>query len=85
MLYLLAQVHQQAPIQTLDWVGTSMGGLIGLGVLGTPGLPLPVPVRRLVLNDVGPVIQWQALQRIGSYLGNSVFLPTCRRQRMRCG
>ncbi|MBP6535155.1 MAG: alpha/beta hydrolase [Xylophilus sp.] len=69
MLYLLAQVHQQAPIQTLDWVGTSMGGLIGLGVLGTPGLPLPVPVRRLVLNDVGPVIQWQALQRIGSYLG----------------
>jgi pimeloyl-ACP methyl ester carboxylesterase len=30
-----------------------------------------VPVRRLVLNDVGPVIQWQVLQRIGTYLGNS--------------
>ena len=34
-------------------------------------LPLPVPVRRLVLNDVGPAIQWQALQRIGTYLGNT--------------
>jgi pimeloyl-ACP methyl ester carboxylesterase len=28
-------------------------------------------VRRLVLNDVGPVIQWTALQRIGTYLGNT--------------
>ena len=69
MLALLAQVHQQAPITTLDWVGTSMGGLIGMGIAGQPGLPLPVPVRRLVLNDVGPVIQWEALQRIGLYLG----------------
>ena len=63
MLALLAQLHQQAPITTLDWVGTSMGGLIGMGITGQPGLPLPMPVRRLVLNDVGPVIQWQALQR----------------------
>jgi len=62
-------LHQQAPITTLDWVGASMGGLIGMGITGQPGLPLPVPVRRLVLNDVGPVIQWQALQRIGQYLG----------------
>ena len=69
MLCLLAQVHAEAAIQTLDWFGTSMGGLIGLALLGSPGLPLPVPVRRFVLNDVGPVIQWQALQRIGSYLG----------------
>lgn len=69
MLSMVAQLHQQAPITTLDWVGTSMGGLIGMGITGQPGLPLPVPVRRLVLNDVGPVIQWQALQRIGQYLG----------------
>ena len=69
MLALLAQLHQQGPIATLDWIGTSMGGLIGMAVTGQPGLPLPVPVRRLVLNDVGPVIQWQALQRIGQYLG----------------
>ena len=69
MLALLAHLHQQAPIATLDWVGTSMGGLIGMGIAGQPGLPMPAPVRRLVLNDVGPSIQWEALQRIGLYLG----------------
>lgn len=71
MLAMLAQLHAQAPMTRLDWVGTSMGGLIGMVVAGQPGLPLPVPIRKLVLNDVGPVVQWQALQRIGTYLGKS--------------
>lgn len=71
MLALLGQMHGQAPITTLDWVGTSMGGLIGIAVAGTPQLPLPVPVRRLVLNDVGPVLERSALQRIGAYLGRT--------------
>jgi pimeloyl-ACP methyl ester carboxylesterase len=71
MLSLLAHLHGQSPIATLDWIGTSMGGLIGLVVCGQPGLPLPVAVRRLVLNDVGPALQWQAIQRIGAYLGQS--------------
>ena len=71
MLSLLAHVHAQSPIGTLDWVGTSMGGLIGIVVCGQPGLPLPVPVRKLVLNDVGPALQWQAIERIGAYLGKS--------------
>jgi pimeloyl-ACP methyl ester carboxylesterase len=71
MLAMLAQLHAQAPIKALDWLGTSMGGLIGMGICGTPNLPLPVPVRRLVLNDVGPVIEWQAIQRIGAYLGKA--------------
>jgi pimeloyl-ACP methyl ester carboxylesterase len=65
MLALLAQLKPR----TLDWVGTSMGGLIGLLICGQPELPLPVPVRRLVLNDVGPVLEWASLQRIGEYLG----------------
>ena len=68
MLALLAELKPQ----TLDWVGTSMGGLIGLLISGQPQLPLTAPVRRLVLNDVGPVIEWQALQRIGEYLGQPV-------------
>jgi pimeloyl-ACP methyl ester carboxylesterase len=72
MLALLAQLHAQAPISTLDWVGTSMGGLIGMAISGQPGLPLPAPVRRLVLNDVGPVLEWAALRRIGSYVGQPV-------------
>lgn len=71
MLALLAQLHGQAPVTTLDWVGTSMGGLIGMAVGDTPDLPLPAPLRRLVLNDVGPAIQWQALARIGTYLGQT--------------
>ena len=72
MLALLAQVHQQAPITTLDWVGTSMGGLIGMGIAGQPQLPLPAPITRMVLNDVGPTIEWSALERIGSYLGKNL-------------
>lgn len=71
MLAVLAHVHAEAPITTLDWLGTSMGGLIGIVVCGQPGLPLPVPVRRLLLNDVGPALQWQAIQRIGAYLGQA--------------
>ena len=46
-----------------------MGGLIGLVVCGQAGLPLPVPVHKLVLNDVGPTIEWSSIVRIGTYLG----------------
>lgn len=56
-----------APITRLDWVGTSMGGLIALGYSALPAPPLPL--AKLVLNDVGPVLDWAALQRIGAYLG----------------
>lgn len=76
MLQLVQQLHATAPVSILDWVGTSMGGLIGMGLAGTKQLPLPVPVRRLVLNDVGPVIEWSALQRIGGYLGRAGRYPS---------
>jgi pimeloyl-ACP methyl ester carboxylesterase len=77
MLAMLAQVNEQMrgqtgagkPIQTLDWVGTSMGGLIGMALAGQPGLPLPAPIRRLVLNDVGPAITWSSVQRMQGYVG----------------
>jgi len=61
MVTLLARLNAG----TVDWVGTSMGGLIGLGVAALQGSPL----RRLVLNDVGPTIEPAALTRIGAYLG----------------
>ncbi len=67
---MLALVAQLQPA-TLDWFGTSMGGLIGMVVCGQTEFPLAAPVRRLVLNDVGPAMQWQALQRIGEYLGQT--------------
>ncbi len=71
MLALMADLDRRAPVAWFDWVGTSMGGLIGLAVCGAQGLAMPAPVRRLVLNDVGPVLEWQALQRIGLYLGQT--------------
>lgn len=70
MLALLAQLQADQAIARLDYVGTSMGGLIGLVLAGNEALPMPVPIRRLVLNDVGPTIDAGALQRIGLYLGN---------------
>jgi len=64
---LMQQVRADLPDAVIDWVGTSMGGLIGMAVAAQPALA----PRRLVLNDVGPVIQWESLQRIGSYLGKN--------------
>ncbi len=49
----------------VDWVGTSMGGLIGLALAALP----QTPVRRLVLNDVGPVVEPAFVQRLSTYLG----------------
>jgi len=69
MLALLSALAQRAPMATLDWVGTSMGGLIGLVLAGQPGLPLPVPMRHLVLNDVGPAITWSSVQRMQEFVG----------------
>lgn len=66
MLALLAQLKPA----TLDWVGTSMGGLIGMAVCAH-AQAVGATVRRLVLNDVGPSIQWEALARIGTYLGKA--------------
>jgi pimeloyl-ACP methyl ester carboxylesterase len=68
MVCLLARLDAQV----VDWVGTSMGGLIGLGLGSLSGSP----VRKLVLNDVGPAIEATALQRIGSYVGQSSFWAT---------
>jgi pimeloyl-ACP methyl ester carboxylesterase len=73
MVTLLARLN----VPQVDWVGTSMGGLIGLGLAGlpTPAGALPL-VRRLVLNDVGPTIEPVALRRIGSYVGQPAWWPT---------
>jgi len=61
MVTLLARLNAD----TVHWVGTSMGGLIGLGLAALPNSP----VQRLVLNDVGPAIEYASLTRIGTYLG----------------
>ncbi|WP_087724719.1 alpha/beta fold hydrolase [Pandoraea sp. PE-S2T-3] len=52
-------------VATVDWFGTSMGGLIGMGLAGLPDSP----IRNMVLNDVGPHIDASSLVRIGQYVG----------------
>ncbi|ODV26896.1 MAG: alpha/beta hydrolase [Variovorax sp. SCN 67-20] len=71
MVALVAQLHREQPIDTLDYIGTSMGGLIGFVLAGHKELPLARPIRRFVLNDVGPTIEPAAVQRIGAYVGKS--------------
>ena len=72
MITLLARLNAE----TVHWVGTSMGGLIGLGLASLP----QSPVGKLVLNDVGPTIQFEALARIGSYLGQPLRWTRSRRR-----
>jgi pimeloyl-ACP methyl ester carboxylesterase len=59
-----AAMLARAAASRIDWVGTSMGGLIGMLLAARPGSP----IRRLVLNDVGPLIPWSALLRLKGYI-----------------
>ena len=67
MLALLVHLRPK----TLDWVGTSMGGLIGMAVCAHAAA-VGMQVRKLVLNDVGPTVQWDSIVRIATYLGRSM-------------
>lgn len=58
-------------IATVDWLGTSMGGLIGMMLAGMP----QHPIRKLALNDVGPFLPLLALKRIGFYVGRVMHFP----------
>ena len=51
-------------IEEVDWVGNSLGGLIAMMLAAQPG----TPIRRLVINDIGPYIPGSALRRLGVYL-----------------
>ena len=64
-LTALAALIARSGVETVDWVGTSMGGLLGIVLAAQPN----TPITRLVVNDVGPTIEVVALNRIGSYLG----------------
>jgi pimeloyl-ACP methyl ester carboxylesterase len=61
MVTLIAHLN----VAKVDWVGTSMGGLIGLGLAALP----QNMIKRLVLNDVGPQIDESGLARIANYAG----------------
>lgn len=52
-------------VEQVDWVGTSMGGLLGMMLAAQPRSP----IRRLVINDIGPFLPKEALQRLAVYVG----------------
>ena len=61
----MAALIARLDVDHVDWVGTSMGGLIGLMLAAMPRSP----IRRLVLNDVGPFLPRAALARLALYVG----------------
>ena len=58
--------------RSIYWVGTSMGGIIGMLLASRP----KSPIRKLVVNDVGPLIPKASLDRIGAYVGKDPRFPT---------
>ena len=68
MVTLIARLD----VTQVDWFGTSMGGLIGMGVAALKGNP----IRKMMLNDIGPTINFAALMRIAQYMGKEVRFPT---------
>jgi pimeloyl-ACP methyl ester carboxylesterase len=72
MVTLIARVTAANADEAVHWVGTSMGGLIGMILASMEGSP----IRRLVLNDIGPVLDPAAMARIGEYIGQDVRFPS---------
>jgi pimeloyl-ACP methyl ester carboxylesterase len=78
MLYQLPQyvndmvtLVARLDVDRVDWVGTSMGGLIGMTLASLPDSP----VHRLVVNDAGPVVTKASLERIATYVGMAPVFP----------
>lgn len=63
MMVLIARLG----VDTVHWLGTSMGGLIGMALASLES----TPVARLLLNDVGPAISVESIRRIGDYIGRA--------------
>ena len=61
MVTLIARLN----VDSVHWLGTSLGGLIGMALAAQEC----TPIRKLLLNDVGPVITVESLKRIGEYVG----------------
>jgi len=68
MVALIARLD----VESVSWVGTSMGGLIGMTLAAQKG----TPIKRFVINDIGPAVAHGALERIGRYLGLAPDFPT---------
>ena len=65
---LLAQLR----ITQLDWIGTSMGGIIGMMM----GAQNPALIKRMVINDIGSVVSAAGLQRILTFVGSKTMFDS---------
>jgi pimeloyl-ACP methyl ester carboxylesterase len=68
MVTLIARLD----VETVYWLGTSMGGFVGMALAAQAASP----VKKLVLNDAGPVIGKASLERIAKYVGQAPAFPT---------
>jgi pimeloyl-ACP methyl ester carboxylesterase len=68
MVTLIARLDTES----VNWLGTSLGGLVGMALAAQAGSP----VKKLILNDIGPVISRVALERIASYVGETPVFRT---------
>jgi pimeloyl-ACP methyl ester carboxylesterase len=75
-LQWLSAWHARLPIARLDWVGTSMGGVIGLILAAQAEPARGFPFNRLVLNDVGPSLPWAFVERLRTYVGQPLVFPS---------
>ncbi len=77
MVTLIARLD----VEGVDWLGTSMGGLIGMAVAGLPvaspgqGRAAGPLITKLVINDAGPVVSKVSLERIATYVGMAPVFP----------
>jgi pimeloyl-ACP methyl ester carboxylesterase len=67
----MVSVVARLDVESVHWVGTSMGALIGMALAAQPG----TPVTKLVINDAGPVVSKVSLERIASYVGMAPVFP----------
>jgi pimeloyl-ACP methyl ester carboxylesterase len=62
-VYDLTALIARLDVDSLIWVGTSLGGLLGMYIAAQPN----TPIKALVLNDVGPLVSHHGLSRIMKY------------------
>lgn len=72
MVTLFARINVGNKVDKLFFLGTSMGGMIGTALASLPDNP----IRKLILNDIGPVLNVSALGRIGQYIGQPIQFAT---------
>jgi pimeloyl-ACP methyl ester carboxylesterase len=74
-------ICHELKLGVVDWVGTSMGGLIGMMIAATPQQTL---IRKLVLNDIGPFLPLLAIKRIAFYASRIMHFQTIEDAERHC-